>query len=264
MAVESVLFGLASIVPPPRARGLSVLCYHRVAPARDGGLDRFDVTRAALAAHLAAIRADGRTIAEPATLTTAPAGAVLLTFDDSLPSHAEHALPVLRDAGVHAIFFLTPDEIGAAGRLGPRGVDALLAAGMHVGAHGYAHVAAVELPPDAFERAARDCAAFLTALGMPLRWAYPYGHLGSFGAVHERILRDHGFALRFSTLEGRCDPADDGRPQGRYVIRRDSTRRYVRAAAGGGLQLVGLAKRLRAATRQAAARQATAHRAARH
>lgn len=249
MTVESVLFGLASMVPSPRARGLSALCYHRVAPASDGGLERFGVTCATLAAHLAAIRSDGRPIVDPATLTAASPGSVLITFDDSLPSHVEHALPVLRDGGVRAIFFVTPGEIGAAGRLGARDVDALLAAGMHVGAHGYEHVAAAETPRGAFARAARDCAAFLTSLGMPLRWAYPYGHLGSFGAEHERILRDHGFALRFSTLEGRCDPADAGRAQGRYVIRRDSTPRYVRAAAGGGLQLVRLAKRLRALAR---------------
>ena len=53
------------------------------------------------------------------------------------------------------------------------------------------------------------------------------------------------FSAFFSTLEGLFRKAALG-VQCRYVIRRESSDRYVRAALRGGLQLVTIAKRLAA------------------
>ena len=56
------------------------------------------------------------TIDEVLAFDRSPAGhrkrpAVALTFDDDLPSHAEYALPVLREVGVPAAFFLTDGHL---------------------------------------------------------------------------------------------------------------------------------------------------------
>ena len=248
--LEQAICRVASVLPPVgRREGIPVLCYHGVHPQSSTQLGRFDIADTTLEAHLTAAAGDGRTVLSPADLARASDDSILVTFDDNLPSHVSHALPVLLEFGASAIFFLSPGDLGATGQLSHDGVDALLAAGMFVGAHGNHHVTASTRRPAEFAADVRSCARFLTALGMPLTWSYPGGYLGSFGDDHERILRDHGFDLRFSTMEGVCVLTDPRHPQARYVIRRDNTLGYARAAMRGGLQLVGLCKRLRAVTR---------------
>lgn len=250
MNLEQAICRVASVLPPMRRRaGIPVLCYHGVYPRSSTQLRRFDIEDTTLEAHLTTAAADGRTVLSPADLSRAPADAILITFDDNLPSHASHAVPVLREFDASAIFFLSPGDLGAAGQLSHGGVDALLAAGMFVGAHGNQHATASTRRPAEFAMDVRTCATFLKALGMPLTWSYPGGYLRSFDDVHERILLDHGFDLRFSTMEGVSVFTDHRHPQPRYVIRRDSTLGYVRAAMQGGLQLVSLLKRLRAVAR---------------
>jgi peptidoglycan/xylan/chitin deacetylase (PgdA/CDA1 family) len=54
--------------------------------------------------------------------------AVALTFDDDLPSHAEHALPVLRELGVPATFFLSGRALHGLGAYWFQQLEALLIA----------------------------------------------------------------------------------------------------------------------------------------
>ena len=246
MTLDRFILELASFVPPLRPPGgIRVLCYHRVYDgSKLSSHDRLAITTTALEAHLAAVLESGRTVVPLTDLERCVAGSVLLTFDDNLVSHVACALPILRAVGVTATFYLSPAHLGAAGRLSHRDVRALLSAGMFVGAHGNRHIPAVRIGPAEFRRDVEVCRAFLLGLGMPLTWAYPGGYVGSFRTYHERILLDHGFAIRFSTLEGVCRPSPP-RVQPRYVIRQHSSVRYVRAALRGGLQLVSLVKRFR-------------------
>jgi peptidoglycan/xylan/chitin deacetylase (PgdA/CDA1 family) len=242
--LDRLVLELASFVPPVRRPGgIRVLCYHRVfegseVPPRDG----YAIPIKALEAHLAAVVDSGRTVVPIRDLEKCVAGSILLTFDDNLVSHVACALPILRAVGVTATFYLSPADLGAAGRLSHHHVGALLRAGMFVGAHGNRHVPAVRIGPAEFRREVEVCRAFLQGLGMPLTWAYPGGYIKSFRDYHEHILLDQGFTIRFGTLEGVCRPSAL-RVQPRYVIRRHSSLRYVRAALRGGLQLVSLAKR---------------------
>jgi len=249
VTLERFIFELASVVPPLRPPGgIRVLCYHGVYDSSKlSPRDRLAIATTALEAHLAAVLESGRAVVPLPDLERCVAGSVLLTFDDNLVSHVACALPILRAVGVTATFYLSPADLGAASQLSHRDVGALLRAGMFVGAHGNHHIPAVEIGPAEFRREVEVCRAFLLGLGMPLTWAYPGGYVGSFRAYHERILLDHGFAIRFSTLEGVCRPSPL-RVQPRYVIRQRSSARYVRAALRGGLQLVSLGKRLRAVT----------------
>jgi peptidoglycan/xylan/chitin deacetylase (PgdA/CDA1 family) len=52
--------------------------------------------------------------------------AVALTFDDDLPSHVEHALPVLRELGVPAAFFLSGRALHGLGAYWFQQLEALL------------------------------------------------------------------------------------------------------------------------------------------
>jgi len=121
----------------------------------------------------------------------------------------------------------------------------LIDAGMFIGAHGFRHTLVHTIDPADFVQDVRRCAAFLHSLDMPLTWAFPGGHIGSFTSIHDQILQDHGFDVRFSTLEGIYHSGIRARVHGRYVIRRDSSDTYVEAAVSGGLQLLRVAKRIR-------------------
>jgi len=64
---------------------------------------------------------------------------VRITFDDGNASDVDIALPRLVERGLRAEFFVLAGLLGMPGRLDHDGVRALLAAGMSVGSHGWAH-----------------------------------------------------------------------------------------------------------------------------
>ena len=105
-------------------RDLAVLTYHRIGCVEDAGeLDPglFDATPAQLAAELEVLRAHA-TVVSLADVrrffqgARRPPNAVLVTFDDAYADVEEHALPVLRRAGVPATVFV-PTAFPEGGRL---------------------------------------------------------------------------------------------------------------------------------------------------
>jgi peptidoglycan/xylan/chitin deacetylase (PgdA/CDA1 family) len=64
---------------------------------------------------------------------------VAITFDDGNASDIEHALPALRERGLHAAFFVVADRVGKPGFLDASDVRALASAGMGIGSHGMRH-----------------------------------------------------------------------------------------------------------------------------
>jgi peptidoglycan/xylan/chitin deacetylase (PgdA/CDA1 family) len=100
-----------------RARGHRlVLVYHRIGPPVPPGceivpsvpVDVFRMQLQALGEIYDLVPLD-EILREDRSHEAAPRkrAAVAVTFDDDLPSHAEHALPVLRELGVPATFFLS-------------------------------------------------------------------------------------------------------------------------------------------------------------
>ena len=116
-----------------------VLVYHRVGPSAPTGCEivpsvPIDVFRTQLQAlgevfdlvTLDEILLEDRSPrdAEPGERRTA----VAVTFDDDLPSHAEHALPVLRELGVPAAFFLSGRALHGLGAYWFQQLEAVLIA----------------------------------------------------------------------------------------------------------------------------------------
>lgn len=64
----------------------------------------------------------------------------IITFDDSNLSDHDIALPVLRQHGLKARFFVLTDRIGTPGSLDVPHIHALQEAGMVIGSHGKAHL----------------------------------------------------------------------------------------------------------------------------
>lgn len=67
-------------------------------------------------------------------------GDVRITFDDANASDLEIGLPHLVKRGLTAQFFLPAGLLGQPGRLDEDGVRELLACGMTLGSHGWAHI----------------------------------------------------------------------------------------------------------------------------
>jgi len=245
MSVEGLFLDIAALVPSSRNNSPVVaLCYHTLSDHVDGtSLDRFTISREMFSHQVSTIIESGLEMIGPDRFWQATKPAVMLTLDDNLLSHVRDAMPVLAEFGVTGTFFLNPAELGQPGQLSPDDVDELLAAGMWVGAHNNDRTVASLYSPDDFEAEVVSCREYLESLGMPLIWAYPGGYIGSFQETHDDILRQHGFNLRFSTLEEPCDLQDSNRVQGRYVIRRNCSDRYFRSALAGGLQMLRIYKK---------------------
>jgi peptidoglycan/xylan/chitin deacetylase (PgdA/CDA1 family) len=89
---------------------LSILIYHRVNPARDP-LFPADVDAAAFAEQMAMVSRMFKVFPLEEGISrlregTLPAGAAAVTFDDGYADNAEIALPILRQAGITATFFI--------------------------------------------------------------------------------------------------------------------------------------------------------------
>lgn len=110
-----------------------VLIYHRLGPPAPPGCEvvpsvPVDVFRAQLQAlcEVVDLVTIDEVLAPPASDRKRPA--VALTFDDDLPSHAEHALPVLREVGAPAAFFLSGRVLHGRGPYWFQQLEALLIA----------------------------------------------------------------------------------------------------------------------------------------
>lgn len=99
-------------------RGLLVLNYHRLARCHDDVLDRgvWSSTPERFSSQIAFLKSQGDLI-DPADLTAdlvssaARSRTIMLTFDDGYRDNYDLALPLLRDAGAKAVFFIVTGPI---------------------------------------------------------------------------------------------------------------------------------------------------------
>jgi peptidoglycan/xylan/chitin deacetylase (PgdA/CDA1 family) len=123
----------------------------------------------------------------------------LLTFDDGLISDYERALPVLRERGMRAAFFLTTSLIGQPGYVSRRQARELAEAGMSIGSHGERHASYTRLDPARARRELERSRMELEEItgGAVLGFSAPYGFLNR---RLERSAHEAGFRWIFSSL----------------------------------------------------------------
>src|SRR6185312_13659935 len=167
---------------------LPVLMYHGL---HAGGEDvgRFDpvysVTPAGFAEQMDWLCANGyRSIRLDAVRNGAHDRCIVISFDDGDVSNVHVALPLLRERGMVAEFFITSDFIGRPGMLTARDVNALARAGMGVQSHGRSHRFLEDLDAEEMYAELRDSKQRLEgASGEPVTAiAFPGGR----GAGRER------------------------------------------------------------------------------
>lgn len=186
-------------VAPPVTRRLPVLMYHSVAPAGPEALRRWRVTPTAFEEQLRYLRDAGFRSATLDEWREAnergeplPGRRILITFDDGYLDFAEHAWPLLRRYGFHALVFVVTDRVGGTAvwdvKLGSGAqllswadIRALHDDGVAFGSHTATHPELTLLDPAALTRElAASRATLERELMTPVRViAYPYGDQNS-------------------------------------------------------------------------------------
>lgn len=133
---------------PPPGR-LLALMYHGIHESRadPGRFDpRYSLRPGQFTEHMRILReshlAGWLPVAgEPLVAPDAPSGRhmALITFDDGDVSNLDQALPMLQEAGLAAVFFITRNFVGQPGMISRAGVRELADAGMVIGSHGLSH-----------------------------------------------------------------------------------------------------------------------------
>jgi peptidoglycan/xylan/chitin deacetylase (PgdA/CDA1 family) len=132
---------------------IPILMYHSVSDSDDyGDLPTslrplgYRVTAAEFRGHLEVLREGGWSTIQLGDLAAAgegrgdlPARPLILTFDDGYADNLQTVLPLLRDGGFRAVFFLSVSHLGRPGMLTWAGAGELLGAGMEIGSHGMGH-----------------------------------------------------------------------------------------------------------------------------
>lgn len=199
---------------------LPVLMYHglHVDERSHGRFDPvYSVTPDAFAQQLDALLARGfRSV----RLGEPPAGRdVLITFDDGDVSNVEVALPLLRERGMTAEFFVTSDFVGTAGMLSPADVRTLSEAGMGIGSHGRSHRFLEDLDDGELVAELRDSRELLQRLtGEPIdAIALPGGR----GAERERrVALELGYRHLLGSVPGRNARPRPGHWMQRFAVTR--------------------------------------------
>jgi peptidoglycan/xylan/chitin deacetylase (PgdA/CDA1 family) len=157
------------------------------------------------------------------------AGRVGVTFDDGNKSDAAIALPVLREAGVPATFFVLAGRVGAPGFLARDDIAALEAAGMAIGSHGFDHVDWRKLDAPGRRRELIEARATLRTLcaGGVTTAAIPFG-------AYDRAVLGHlkaaGYDAAYTSDGGR---AGRGPVFARTSVRGDMTPDDIRLLLSG-------------------------------
>lgn len=149
-------------------------------------------------------------------------GGVLLTFDDGHASNAELALPLLRQRGLSALFFVTTDFIGQRpGFCNWDQVRTLAQHGMTIGGHGQTHRFLSDLPePELRRELLQSHARIAQELhASVLQMSFPGGR---YDARCLQIAREAGFSVLHGSEIGALPArhtAPKRRPLPRLAIR---------------------------------------------
>ncbi|MBV8203414.1 MAG: polysaccharide deacetylase family protein [Candidatus Eremiobacteraeota bacterium] len=206
-----------------------IFMYHHVSPTVLPGpyARALTVTPQEFAAQLSWLRTKGCRIATVDELVTdvhaGQRGAceAALTFDDGYDDVATYALPLLRQTGARATFYIATGFVGQSGHVSVRQLRALAAAGMEIGAHTVHHVDLTTLDRMQARREIQESAASLRRWlhGPVTAFAYPAGRYDA--AVAQDVARA-GLATAVTTDPGGVSPASDSYALPRYRIERGS------------------------------------------
>ena len=153
---------------------------------------------------------------------------VLVSFDDGDVSNLEVAVPLLRERGMRAVFFVTSGFIDEPGMLARHDVRVLAEAGMGIGSHGATHLFLEDLSAELLAAELRDSRQRLReASGLEIDAIALPGGRG--GAREAAMAQAAGYRHLYGSVPGPNRHVADGRWQQRIAITRGTDMRQFEA-----------------------------------
>ena len=216
-----------------RLAGIPVFNYHGLAEVLREDIREesrpFWLSPGQFRSHLAAIQAAGFRVAGLAELRNSGglARAAVLTFDDGLESDYTGALPLLREFGANATFFVNTSTIGQSGYLSWAQLADMAGAGMSIESHSHRHTDLTVLSPEDLKHDLSVSKQQIEdRLGRGVRFLAP-----PHGIVNGRVVEMALAAGYEAVCSTRCLPARSGRK----VITRITLRRDIQLEEFHGL-----------------------------
>lgn len=191
-------------------KAVRILAYHGIADEPD---NPFTVSVTDFRDQIAHLKANCRVISLDQVADGGRGGdgpaedRVVLTFDDGYRNFFTNAFPILQAAGLPATCFVIAGQLdGCDSRFlrEPELAEMLESGLITVASHGYSHRSMAELPAE--ERrleAERSKQVLEQRLGVPIRFfCYPYGTFNDFDGGCEQVLRDAGYELAVTSING--------------------------------------------------------------
>lgn len=197
----------------------TAIVLHEIMDGEGGAFE--DITRSHFAGMLAA-PVPVRSLAA-AMAPDMQTDAVVMTFDDGHLSDHEIALPLLREAGASATFFIVPAFIGTEGFMQWHHVRALHDAGMEIGSHSLTHPDFRTLDAAAAgEEFSHSKQEIEQQIGAPIQsFAFPFGFAPK---RYYALARAAGYSHVMGSHHGRFGRADN------QILPRNSIHRGMVAA----------------------------------
>lgn len=174
----------------------------------EGQDPHYTLSRAAFAAHLAAVAQAGGGASARDWLRSASTPA-LLTFDDGHLSNYRIALPMLLESGMTADFFVNPVNVGQPGFANWTQLREMADAGMSIQSHGHEHVYLTSYGPAALrDNLLGSRKAIEDAIGQAVTLLAPPG--GRMPARLGDVARECGYERVLSSRPGRISPRGNG------------------------------------------------------
>ena len=209
------------------SRPVPILMYHQVSPKPTAAFAKYTVTVKAFAAQMRWLAVARYTPLTIEALVAAwqgqralPRRPVVITFDDGFRDCMEFAVPILRQHGFSAVFFLVAGLMGRTSRwmLHTSGVEfplmdwaaarALESHGIECAAHSMTHPALADQPAAASRAELVECRQLLEdRLGREVRHlAYPFG---SVSTGVRALAAEAGYVAACTTENGLAAEGDD-------------------------------------------------------
>ena len=180
------------ICTAPQPEGFPILEYHMVTEDPRPGAEPYTVAPADFAAQLDYLTAEGYTTITPQDYARArkgkqqlPEKPVILSFDDGYEDNARVVLPMLRERGMKAVFYMVTNDIGQDGYLTWDDLRALEHAGMEIGSHTANHLPLTTLTREQQRDEVRLSKLLLEWNGMKTIFSFSYPN----GAYDDEIVQ---------------------------------------------------------------------------
>lgn len=231
---------------PSMSEGLLYLMYHELQPPefdiskRDPGYRHYIVRAADFRDQLAWLKSSGfeaLTVSEALRRDNVDDHAVVITFDDGAASDLTVAVPLLKEYGFSATFYLTSGFLGKNNFLNGDQAQELARQGFEIGCHSHSHRNLDHLDePGLEEEIIRPKEELEAIIGMPVEhYSCPSGRWSPLAA---EVAKRAGFKSMATSRVGRNSSATDRYHLARIPIFRGDTRdRFKSLCAGSGLLL---------------------------